>query len=296
VYTPVPGMGIFGGGGSADAPVPGGLHMPFFGSSLKVGALVEPLTSQMAEYLGVSGGLMVKQVVNKSEAAAAGFKAFDVILKVGTEGIATTADWDRALRANQGKPVLVTILRDKKQQTLTLRVDSKRKGEVDFEELFPSGDCPLIASIDPEMVVLQVPQLSIDESAVQSMPSQAGGLSDEFGSLQFQISPEQAEQFRKQAEQFRDAFKDRNFQIDQEQLDKLKHEMEQWRQSFKPEDFKFDQKQMDQMKRQMEQFRKDFKPEDFKIDQKQLDQMRQQMEQLKRQLEEVQALGFSDHV
>ena len=43
--------------------------MPFFGSSLNVGALVEPLTSQMAEYLGVSSGLMVKQVARKSEAA-----------------------------------------------------------------------------------------------------------------------------------------------------------------------------------------------------------------------------------
>ena len=61
--------------------------MPFFGSSLNVGALVEPLTSQMAEYLGVPNGLMVKQVARKSEAAVAGLKAFDVILKVGTEPV-----------------------------------------------------------------------------------------------------------------------------------------------------------------------------------------------------------------
>jgi membrane-associated protease RseP (regulator of RpoE activity) len=110
-----------------DAPLPGGFHMPFFGSSLKVGALVEPLTSQMAEYLGVPSGLMVKQVARKSEAATAGLKAFDVILKVGADAITTLADWDRSLRANQGKPVQVTVLRDKKQQTLTLQVDSKRR-------------------------------------------------------------------------------------------------------------------------------------------------------------------------
>ena len=52
---------------------------------------------------------MVKQVSRKSEAAAAGFKAFDVILKVGTDSIATSADWDRDLRSNKGKPVQVTI-------------------------------------------------------------------------------------------------------------------------------------------------------------------------------------------
>jgi S1-C subfamily serine protease len=50
-----------------------------------------------------------------------------VILKVGSDGIATTADWDRALRANQGKPVQVTILRDRRQQTVTLQVDTKRR-------------------------------------------------------------------------------------------------------------------------------------------------------------------------
>jgi S1-C subfamily serine protease len=71
---------------------------------------------------------MVKQIRKKSEAAAAGFKAFDVILKVGTDSILTSADWDRALRSNQGKPVQVTILRDRKQQTITLQVDSKHRG------------------------------------------------------------------------------------------------------------------------------------------------------------------------
>jgi serine protease Do len=119
-----PSMGIFAGGG--DPPLGGGFHLPFFGSTLKVGALVEPLTSQMADYLGVAGGLMVKQVTRKSEAAVAGFRAFDVILKVGADTIDTPAAWERALRSNEGKPVQVTILRDKKQQTLTLQVDSKR--------------------------------------------------------------------------------------------------------------------------------------------------------------------------
>jgi membrane-associated protease RseP (regulator of RpoE activity) len=93
--------------------------MSLFTSTLNVGAMVEPLTSQMAEYLGVQGGLMVKQVAHKSEAAKAGLKAFDVILKVGSDSIATSADWDRALRSNVGKPVQVTILRDRKQQTLS---------------------------------------------------------------------------------------------------------------------------------------------------------------------------------
>ena len=119
-------MGLTG----SDAPISSGFHISIFTSSLNVGALVEPLTSQMADYLGVPGGLMIKQVARKSEAAAAGFKAFDVIIKVGTDSINTSADWDRDLRSNKGKPVQVTILRDRKQLTLTLQVDSKHRSAV----------------------------------------------------------------------------------------------------------------------------------------------------------------------
>jgi C-terminal processing protease CtpA/Prc len=131
-------MGLLAGG-SSSVPSGGGFHLPFFGSNLNVGVLVEPLTAQMATVLGVPSGLMVKQVAQKSSAEAAGLQAFDVILKVGTESMATLASWDRALRANQGKTVPVTILRDKKPQTLTLLVDSKHKqSELRHENVGPS--------------------------------------------------------------------------------------------------------------------------------------------------------------
>jgi hypothetical protein len=206
--------------------------MPFVGSStLKVGALVEPLTAQMADYLGVQNGLMVKQVARKSQAAAAGMKAFDVIVKVGPENIATVSDWDRAMRANQGKTVAVTVLRDKKQQTLTLLVDSKKKGEVEFDELFPDENCPLMAFADAD-----VARDLLGEMA-QGMAADALA----------------ADEFRKQAEQFRDAFKDQNFGIDSKQMDELNKQMQEWQKQFDGKPFGFDQKEMDQLKRQMEE-------------------------------------------
>ena len=144
VFAQGPGMGILAGGG--DGSLPGGFHMPFFGSSLNVGALVEPLTGQMAAYMGVKAGLMVKEVAPKSEASAAGLQAFDVILQVGSAKINTLSDWERALRSNQGKPVQVTVLREKKQQTLTLQVDSKRHGMLEV----PGGELCLLTEIGPE--------------------------------------------------------------------------------------------------------------------------------------------------
>ena len=266
VFAQGSGMGILTGGG--DAPMPGGFHMPFFGSTLNVGAMVEPLTSQMAEYLGVANGLMVKQVAHKSEAATAGIKAFDVILKVGPDAIATLADWERALHANQDKPVQVTILRDKKQQTLTLQVDSKRKqGELNFEQLFPAGDGQMAAELDPEFAQ----QLAWnDEAAAEALRNQAEALKEQLRSEDFKIDPKQMEELKRQAEKLRESFKSEDFKIDQKQMDQLKQQMEEFRKNFKPDDFnldkfKVDPKQMEEMKRQMEQFQMDFKPQDFEV-------------------------------
>jgi membrane-associated protease RseP (regulator of RpoE activity) len=141
VPPPASGTGFFSGGGDA----PSSWHMPLFTSSLNVGALVEPLTSQMEDYLGVSAGIMVKQVSRKSAAAAAGLKPFDIILKVGSDAIATTADWDRALRANQGRAVPVTLLRARKQQTVSMQVDSKHHSKVMWTDMFSAEGCPLVA-------------------------------------------------------------------------------------------------------------------------------------------------------
>ena len=267
VFAQNSGMGLLAGGG--DAPLPGGFHMPFFGSSLNVGALVEPLTSQMAEYLGVANGLMVKQVAHKSEAAAAGLRAFDVILKVGPDAITNLAGWDRALRANQGKPVQVTILRDRKQQTLTLQVDSKHRGAFECKELCPGGDGQTMAMIDPPLAQELAAQAA---ASAEALREQAEALRDRLqagGMEHFALSPEQVEALRKQAQELSD--------------------------SIGRENFKIDQKQLDQLKQQMEEFRKSFKPEDFKIDPKQMDELKQQMEQLKRRMEDG-ALGLGCHV
>ncbi len=122
--APAPGAGMVGGGSAG--PPSGGFHLPFFGASPNVGAMVEPLTAQMAQSLGLRGGLMVKQVARQSAAAAAGLKVFDVIVQVGPNTVFKMADWDRVLRANQGKQVQLVVLRDRKQQTVTLQVGTKR--------------------------------------------------------------------------------------------------------------------------------------------------------------------------
>ena len=222
-----PKMSMLAGGGNS--PMPEGFHMPFFGGSLKVGAMVEPLTSQMAEYLGVHSGLMVKQVEHKSEAETAGLHAFDVILKVGADAIATSADWDRALRANAGKPVQVTILRDKKQQMVTLQVDSKHRGAVEYEDMFGGGDMPLLAELDEELSPALADEISAEaEAGADVARKQVERLKDQLGSMKLDLSQEQlskqAEQLRRQAAKLSQSMK--GFKIDMQTVDQIREKME----------------------------------------------------------------------
>ncbi len=261
IAPPAPTMGVMTGG---DAPIPpSGFHMSLFTSTLNVGALVEPLTSQMAEYFGVPGGLMIKQVSKKSEAASAGFKAFDVILKVGADSILTSADWDRALRSNQGKPVQVTILRDKKQQMITLQVDSKHRGAVEFDDLFANGDVPELAELTPGFDADMLQAMTADaqadaETAAARLREQADAMRKQMENMHLQIDSEQMEQLRQQTEKLRESMK--NSQLDAEQMrQQLQQQMEKFRKSFNEEHMKQIQQQMQQQmerfKQQMEEWR-----------------------------------------
>ncbi len=117
-----PGQGFLTGSG--DVPSSGGFHL-WMGSSLHVGALVEPLAPQTADFLGLNGGVMIKSVARKSAADAAGLKPHDVVLEIGGESVVTSSDWERLLRSSEGKPVQVTILRDRTKQLVLLQVTGK---------------------------------------------------------------------------------------------------------------------------------------------------------------------------
>jgi len=261
-FPPPPsGMGLLTGGGEGWSLG----HVSPFGSSLKVGALVEPLTSQMADYLGVQSGVMVKQVARKSEAANAGLKAFDVILKVGSDSIQTTADWDRALRSNEGKQVQVTILRERKQQTVNLQVDSKHHSQVEWTDILPQIECPEVAELDQEL------GRDLAES-----------LRQEAQDFQPGIDQQQLDSLRRQSEALRDMFKAEkfpDFKVDPKQMEELRKQMDQFRQSFKGDQFKIDPKQMEELRRQMEEFRKSI-PQNFQMHRWQFGEFHRQLEQM----------------
>jgi serine protease Do len=95
---------------------------------LYVGARVEPVSPQLADYFGVRSGtgLLVKDVYDDSPASAAGIRAGDIVLNVNGQAMVKLKDWTRAIRVNRGKQVQVTIFRDHQQQTVTMWAGSAR--------------------------------------------------------------------------------------------------------------------------------------------------------------------------
>jgi len=128
------------GGDGADLAQSGlgshGAAKSFLGNVLNApaytGAMLEKMTSQLADYFGVPAGvgLLVRNVEPNSPAAQAGMHAGDVVVKAASRSVCNLNDWAHALKAGKNKPVAVTVLRDKKEQTLTLTLDPKRRSSL----------------------------------------------------------------------------------------------------------------------------------------------------------------------
>jgi serine protease Do len=98
--------------------------------SLYVGAEVNPVHTQLADYFGVTSGtgLLVENVDPQSPAAKAGLKAGDVVVKVQSQAMTSRGDWSKVLRAHRGQPVQVTIMRNKQELVLIMSA-GKPKGK-----------------------------------------------------------------------------------------------------------------------------------------------------------------------
>ena len=93
-----------------------------------VGVTLESLTPQLGDYFGVKNGegLLVRSVQKGTPAESAGLRAGDIIVRVGDQKITDNSDWSDAIRNNKDGKIAVVIVRDKKEQTLSMSVPSRR--------------------------------------------------------------------------------------------------------------------------------------------------------------------------
>lgn len=127
-------------------------------SPVRSGLMIENITPQLGEYFGVKSGngVLVRSVERGSRAATAGFHAGDVIVKINGSAVNDCSDFTRLLRKGNDNKAGVTVLRDKKEQNLTLTLpDVKRTGAVIAPAGYDAEDCADLVGPDTEFAGLQ---------------------------------------------------------------------------------------------------------------------------------------------
>jgi len=91
-------------------------------SSSRLGVSIENLGDQLGEYFGVKGGegVLVRSVKKGSPADGAGLRAGDVIVKVDGDRISDASDLRSALRDHRGRTFPLSIVRERREQSVTV--------------------------------------------------------------------------------------------------------------------------------------------------------------------------------
>jgi serine protease Do len=106
-------------------------------SSARSGLMVENLTPQLGDFFGARNGqgVLVRSVEKGSSADKAGFRAGDVIVKINGEAIHDSGDFSHALRSRKDNTASISVIRDKKEQTITITLPERKQSDLFRESL-----------------------------------------------------------------------------------------------------------------------------------------------------------------
>jgi serine protease Do len=106
-------------------------------SSVRSGLMVENLTPQLGDFFGAKNGqgVLVRSVEKGSRADKAGFRAGDVIVKINGEPIHDSGDFTHALRSRKDNTASISVIRDKKEQTITITLPEHKQSDLFRESL-----------------------------------------------------------------------------------------------------------------------------------------------------------------
>src|SRR5260370_32093613 len=196
-------------------------------SSMRSGLMVENLTPQLGEFFGAKNGngVLVRSVEKGSRADKAGLRGGDVITRVGDQPVHDTSDFTHALRSRTTGSVSVGVIRDKKEQTLTITLpdrkesgdlieDSLDEAEVDAETQVELGELQNeIARLQPQMELATEQTSEASLELRRALCNQQKELKDQAEKLSLELAPKVQEEVENQREKV------------QQELEELREEM-----------------------------------------------------------------------
>jgi len=195
------------------------------------GMMIENLTPQLGEFFGTKGGsgVLVRSVEKGSRAEQAGLRAGDVIVKINGSTVNDCTDFTRLLRARTSTKAALTILRDKREQQITLTMpEPKRTGSVNQSQACGDLDAGAACAEIRDEVAVTVPVMTAELRRIQ--PELEKMQKDIQENLQPQMEKMQ-KQVRHEVLSHQDQWKKEMRKMQQElekQKEQLKLQMKEW--------------------------------------------------------------------
>lgn len=135
------------------------------GSHRRIGVSTEQLSKQLAEYFGVTEGILITSVTENSPAAKAGLKAGDVITAVDGEKVDSPGDVSRAINKKEEGSITLTVVRDRSPRSVTVTPEKMATTMGDVRTIVvPRIEIPVIPAINvqiPQIVVPTTPEVKV---------------------------------------------------------------------------------------------------------------------------------------
>ena len=103
--------------------------------------------------------MLIRSVEKGSRAEKSGFRAGDVIVRVNDQAVQDTSDFSHAIRSNTTNSVTVGIIRDRKEQNLTLPLPERKDSGEMIDESYEVPDVEAETQIDLSMVREEMAQM-----------------------------------------------------------------------------------------------------------------------------------------
>jgi hypothetical protein len=186
-------------------------------SSVRSGLMVENLTPQLGEFFGAKNGngVLVRSVEKGSRAEKAGLRAGDVIVRVGDQPVHDTSDFTHVFHSRSAGSVNVGVIRDRKEQTITITLPERKDSGEMIEESFDAPQLDAETQMDLSEVRDEIaklrPQLELAAEQSRAMSgtqkaycSQKKEMLEHAEELKRELSPRVREELQKSREKLRE--------------------------------------------------------------------------------------------